>query len=61
MMNCLQLIFVEFRYVSRNCNKDAHSVALFVFKEGSSNSWFEFELEWLFSTLTADVNVSVHI
>lgn len=43
MMNCLQLRYVEFRYISRDCNKDAHLVVSFVFKEGDSHSWFEYE------------------
>lgn len=61
MINCLQLRSIELRYVSCDCNKDAQLVAWFVFKEGGSYSWFEFESEWLFNILTADVNLSVHI
>ena len=52
---------IEFLYAPRACNKAAHLVASYVARMGGSHSWDGFEPEWLFNTLTSDVNISIRI
>ncbi|KAM2382902.1 hypothetical protein FF1_040468 [Malus domestica] len=52
---------VTFKFVSRECNHAAHSVAKFVFKERKTFMWDCIGPDFMFNSLAQDINLSIHL